>query len=85
MKNIKEWLSVIAVFIVLILPGIALLWKVIIFNIFPDVGVVFVCTLMFIFGFIIIFILLDSLLGKDAMLSQPTVNKNNRGENDGKE
>lgn len=64
MKNIKEWLSVVAAFIVLILPGLALLWKAIIFNIFSDAGVVFVCVCMFVFGCIVIYILLDCLLGK---------------------
>nr|DAX62314.1 MAG TPA: hypothetical protein [Caudoviricetes sp.] len=56
MKNIKEWLSVVAAFIVLILPSLVLLWKAIIFNIFPDFGVVLVCACMFVFGCIVIFI-----------------------------
>lgn len=64
MKNIKAWLVVMAIFIVLILPGIAVLWKAIIFNILPDVGIVLVCLFMFVFGCIAMFISLDYLLGK---------------------
>lgn len=63
MKNIKAWLVVIAIFIVLILPGIAVLWKAIIFNILPDVGVVLVCLFMFVFGCVAMFVSLDYLLG----------------------
>lgn len=70
MKNIKAWLVVMAIFIVLILPGIAALWKAIIFNILPDAGVVLVCCFMFVFGCIAMFVSLDYLL-------------NNRGEKDG--
>ena len=64
MKNIKAWLVVMAIFIVLILPGIAVLWKAIIFNILPDVGIVLVCLFMFVFGCIAMFVSLDYLLGK---------------------
>ena len=53
-----------AIFIVLILPGIAVLWKAIIFNIYPDVGVMLVCLFMFVFGCIAVFVSLDYLLGK---------------------
>ena len=64
MKNIKALLVVMAIFILLILPGIMVLWKAIIFNILPDIGVVLVCLFMFVFGCIMMFILLDYLLGK---------------------
>lgn len=64
MKNIKAGLVVMAIFIILILPGIAVLWKAIIFNIYPDVGVVLVCLFMFVFGCIAMFVSLDYLLGK---------------------
>ena len=64
MKNIKAWLVVMAIFIVLILPSIAVLWKAIMFNILPDVGVVLVCAFMFVFGCIAMFASLDYLLGK---------------------
>ncbi len=64
MKNIKALLVVIAIFIVLILPGVMVLWKAIIFNILPDIGVVLVCLFMFVFGCIMMFISLDYLLGK---------------------
>ena len=64
MKNIKAFLVVMAIFIVLILPGVMVLWKAIIFNILPDIGVVLVCLFMFVFGCIMMFISLDYLLGK---------------------
>lgn len=64
MKNIKAFLVVMAIFILLILPGIVVLWKAIIFNIYPDVGVVLVCFFMFVFGCIAMFASLDYLLGK---------------------
>lgn len=64
MKNIKAGLVIMAIFIVLILPGIAVLWKAIIFNIYPDVGVMLVCLFMFVFGCIAVFVSLDYLLGK---------------------
>ena len=64
MKNIREWLLAIAIFIVLILPGVTVLWKAIIFNILPDIGVVLVCIFMFVFGCIAILVLSDYLLGK---------------------
>ena len=64
MKNIKALLVVMAIFIVLILPGVMVLWKAIIFNILPDIGVVLVCLFMFVFGCIMMFISLDYLLGK---------------------
>ena len=64
MKNIKAFLVVMAIFIVLILPGVMVLWKAIIYNILPDIGVVLVCLFMFVFGCIMMFISLDYLLGK---------------------
>ena len=64
MKNIKALLVVMAIFIVLILPGIVVLWKAIIFNILPDIGVVLVCLFMYVFGCIAMFVSLDYLLGK---------------------
>lgn len=82
MKNIQEWLGVVIAFILLILPGLLVLWKVIIFNIFPDTIVTSTCMLMFALGCLSIYILLNYLLDKRA--HQPTINKNNRGENDGK-
>ena len=59
MKNIKAFLVVMAIFIVLILPGVMVPWKAIIFNILPDIGVVLVCLFMFVFGCIMMFISLD--------------------------
>ena len=64
MKNIKAFLVVMAIFIVLILPGVMVLWKAIICNILPDIGVVLVCLFMFVFGCIAMFASLDYLLGK---------------------
>ena len=64
MKNIKVCLVVMAIFIVLFLPGIMVLWKAIIFNILPDAGVVLVCVFKFVFGCIAMFVSLDYLLGK---------------------
>ena len=59
MKNIKEWLSIIAIFIVLILPGIVALWKAIIFNIPSPAGVVVVCGALFVIGGVVILSSLD--------------------------
>ena len=59
MKNIKEWLSTIIIFVVLVLPGTAVLWRAIIFNILPPAGVVVVCGAMFVTGGVVILSSLD--------------------------
>lgn len=70
MKNIKVFLVVMAIFIVLILPGVMVLWKAIIFNILPNIGVVLVCSFMFVFGCIMMFISLDYLLSNRGESSE---------------